>query len=190
MPLTNGLVVMTPTSTAKTGTGSTATINSDGSVTFSSCETLSLNGVFTSSYDNYMISLNVKNTSGTNGFVTYYRLRASGTDNSTASSYVYQGLYAQSTSVGGSRSTQNFGALDDGGSGNRTGSTAYFFGPYLSQPTAWRSVCASGFQSGSTEDKAGTHNQSTAYDGLTIYWTFGGSPVKSDGFITVYGFNQ
>ena len=189
MPI-NGLVVMTPSSIASTGAGNSSSIGANGKVTFSSCETLSLNGVFTSSYDNYMVSLNVKNTTGTNGFVTYYRLRASGTDNSTASSYVHQLVYAQSTSVGGSRSTNNFGAFDDGGSGNRTGSTTFFFGPQLAQPTAWRTTSASGFAGGSTDDKAGTHNQSVSYDGFTIFWTFGGNPVKSDGVITVYGFNQ
>ena len=186
----NGLVVMTPTSIASTGTGNSSSIGANGKVTFSSCETLSLNGVFTSSYDNYMVSLNVKNTTGTNGFVTYYRLRASGTDNSTASSYVYQSLYADSTAVGASRATSNLGTFDDGGSGNRTGSTTFIFAPYLAQPTAWRSVAASGYASGMIYDRAGTHNQSTAYDGFSIFWTFGGSPVKSDGVITVYGFNQ
>jgi hypothetical protein len=105
MPLTNGLVVMTPTSVAKTGTGSTATINSDGSVVFDLCTTLSLNGVFTSSYDNYMIVMRATTSLAWPYFNS--RLRASGTDNTTASSYTNQYLTANGTTVSAGSGSDN-----------------------------------------------------------------------------------
>jgi hypothetical protein len=184
MPLTNGLVVMTPTSVAKTGTGSTATINSDGSVVFDLCTTLSLNGVFTSSYDNYMIVMRATTSLAWPYFNS--RLRASGTDNTTASSYTNQYLTANGTTVSAGSGSDNrwFGAaLDD----NESGFTAYIFGPNLAQPTAYREVPATGELGAVFWEFAGTHNQSTAYDGITYYPD---SPNTVKGLVTVFGFNQ
>lgn len=50
-----GLVSVAPTSVGKTGASSTATASTNGQVTFGLCETLLLNGVFTSDYANYRI---------------------------------------------------------------------------------------------------------------------------------------
>jgi hypothetical protein len=182
MALTNGLVVMTPSSVAKTGASSTATINADGSVTFGSCETLSLNGVFTSAYDNYMVT--VRHV-GTGSQALGFRLRA-GTDNSTASSYVRQYIEVNGTSVAGARATDNIGYISSTYSTQRDGFTAYFFGPYLAQPTAVRSVTVAASSSAYMIDYAVTHNQSTAYDGFT----FIPSSSNFSGLVTVFGFNQ
>ena len=186
MPI-NGLVVMTPTSIASTGTGNSSSIGANGKVTFSSCNTLSLNGVFTSSYDNYVVSIRAKTVSGWP--YSYIRLRASGIDNATNNSYVSQLLRSQSTSVTGSRATTS--ATSDAFVGvGESGASLYLFGPYLAQPTAMRSVTAtSGSNLSSIEiyDNASTHNQSTAYDGFSIILESG---LLMGGAITVYGFNQ
>lgn len=181
--LTNGLVVMTPTSVDKTGTGSTATINSDGSVTFSSCATLSLNGVFTSSYDTYMVVLRGDCSSAAN---VGYRLRVGGTDNSTASSYVYQELEATSTTITGVRITGDQGRFCAFNNTQENGAIVYIYGPFLAQPTAWRSVTANDASSARIDDYAGTHNQSTSYDGFTMIPGSG----SITGLVTVFGFNQ
>jgi len=102
MPV-NGLVVMTPTSIASTGTGNSSSINADGSVDFASCATLSLNGVFTSSYDNYMVVM--RSVASNNAETGNIRLRASGSDNSTASSYTRQYIAANGTSVTANRTS-------------------------------------------------------------------------------------
>ena len=183
MPI-NGLVVMTPTSIASTGTGNSSSINADGSVDFSSCATLSLNGVFTSSYDNYMVV--VRHVHDTGDSNTLYRLRASGTDNSTASSYVSQNLAASSTTVSASRSTQGYGFVGTASNDKRDGVTLYLFGPYLAQPTAVRTVTANGYLDAQIGDFASTHNQSTAYDGITLYPSSG----SFSGLLAVFGFNQ
>ena len=181
----NGLVVMTPTSIASTGSGNSSSINADGSVDFSSCATLSLNGVFTSSYDNYMVVVRQKNDSAPANTV-YYRLRASGTDNSTASSYTTQWLTADSTTVAGARQTQNYGFFTFASNVQRDGYTAYLFGPYLAQPTASRTVTIQSRFGGHIEDYATTHNQSSSYDGFTFY----PSANTLTGLVTVFGFNQ
>jgi hypothetical protein len=161
----DGLVSMTPTSIAHSGTS--ASINADGGVDFTAVTSLSLNGVFTSEIDNYLIVVETLYSVVGGGFLLY-RMRASGTDNTTASSYVTQYVEARSATVSGGRFTQNYGAF--GSVGNpRGGQSVHVYGPFLAQPTASRSVNADGFESAYILDTASTHNQSTSYDGFTIY---------------------
>lgn len=160
----DGLISMTPTSIAYSGTS--ASINADGGVDFSAVTSLSLNGVFTSDIDNYLI---VVEAACSGNDTIYYRLRASGADNSTSSAYVTQVLYAGSTTVSGARDTQNYGSLGYFSSTTRNGFSAAIYAPFIAQPTAVRSVGVSGYVSAYVDDRASTHNQSTAYDGITIY---------------------
>lgn len=176
----DGHHLITPTSTAKTGTGSTATINTNGSVTFSSCATLSLNGVFSADYDNYIIM--VRGDVG--AFVAVEaRLRLNGTDDSTANSYVRQGLFGSGTSVTSSRVTANHTRLGNVDSTQKFGVVVHLYGPFLAQPTAIRSIGALDLSSAYIEDYATTHNQSVAYDGLTLY----PSASTFEGLVCVYG---
>lgn len=182
----NGLVVMTPTSIASTGTGSSSSIGANGKVTFSSCTSLSLNGVFTSSYDNYMISLRYVYGDGED--YPAYRLRVGGAD-ATGTNYTYQRITADGTTVGGARETLTIGVLGYGSTAQRSGLTIFMFGPNLAQPTAARSVSVSGYAGGYIYETTTTHSVSTAYDGFTLLDYAGVARTKT-GAITVYGFNK
>lgn len=184
MPV-NGLVVMTPTSIASTGTGNSSSINADGSVDFASCATLSLNGVFTSSYDNYMVTMRLVHNSTTSD--VRIRFRASGTDNTTANSYTHQYIYANGSSVTALRASSSFSTYASANNSQRDGSTGYIFGPYLAQPTAYRTTNVLGLSNAGLIDFAGTHNQSVSYDGFTFSLS---DPTHISGLITVFGFNQ
>jgi len=185
---TNGLVVMTPTSIAYSGTS--ASINADGSVDFSAVTSLSLNGVFTGDYDNYMITMRMEHNATTASSYegVRARLRASGTDNSTASSYTGQFINAASTTVSGSRASYDFGfaGVAAWNANKHNGVQLSLFGPYLAQPTAARTTTISAYLGGEIYDAAWTHNQSVSYDGLTMYVT----AVSFTGLLTVFGFNQ
>lgn len=182
MPI-NGLVTMTPTSVDKAGGGTeTATINANGSVTFANCTTLSLNGIFTSSYDNYMI---ISRTTGSgSALAVRFRLRAAGTDNTSTSSYQYQLVLAATTTLTYSRVAQNYGQGFLVDSAARDNATTYFFGPKLSQPTGW--IVDGGYGETSLYQYGGLHDQSTAYDGLSLIMPSG----YFAGLVTVYGLNQ
>ena len=79
-----GMDLITPTSVA--GTGVTV---SGGQVSFTAATSVSVNGCFTSTYDNYRVVCDY--TTGTSGgIVTNFRFRTSGTDN-TASVYNLRG---------------------------------------------------------------------------------------------------
>ena len=75
------LIQTIPSSIAKGASGS-ASANSKGTVTFSGTESISLNGIFTSTYDNYKILGNLSLSNTTANLLMRYR--NSGTDQSSA----------------------------------------------------------------------------------------------------------
>jgi len=177
-----GMVLITPTSIASTGTGNSSSIGANGSVEFSSCATLSLNGVFSATYDNYMISM--RSSRSANSEAVYLRMRVGGVDESSASNYyTHQRLLATSTTVAGARTTTNLARIGDNSSTARNGHSLNLYGPYLAQPTAGRSVVVSGESSGVLDNYAFTHSLSTSYDGFTVYVT----TDTFSGLISVYG---
>ena len=178
----SGMVLMRPTSIVSTGTSASATIGANGSVTFSACESLSLNGVFTTSYDNYMVV--VRGNSSDDGGNLSVRLRTGSTD-ASGSNYTYQVLAASSTSVTGARATATYTRLlllDDSDKG---GGTAYIYGPFLAQPTAFRGVSVGGGSATFMRDFSATHSLSTSYESMTILNETSGQTLT--GLISVYG---
>ena len=180
----NGLHLLKPTTVDKTGGSSTATINANGSVTFSSCATLSLNGVFSADYDNYIV---VMRSSASNNANLTMRLRAAGTDNSTASSYVRQYIEATGATIASGRATANASVVAGLYPAQRDGVMVSIYGPYLSQPTAYRSITALGYLNAYLNDFAVTHNQSTSYDGFSFIMDSG---ITFTGLVAVYGMRK
>jgi hypothetical protein len=175
----NGLILLTPTSIAYTGTS--ATIGVNGSVSFTSCTSLSLNGAFTADYDNYMVVCRYDKTGSDR--TIYYRLRSSGTDDS-ALNYTWQRLIVTGTTVSSARTADNVGNISQSWPGNKNALVGYFYGPYLAQPTAFRSVTVHGESSAAMQDCVWTHNQSSVYDGFTF---LAGAAEAQSGRIAVYG---
>ena len=174
-----GMVLLAPTSIAHSGTS--ASIGANGQVTFTAVTSLSLNGVFSAAYDNYVISARTHTSDGTDIRI---RFRVAGTDNSTASSYVRQRIQANSTTVDAVRVTSDLASISNSQNTQRSGFTAALYGPFLAQPTALRSVTVQDTSSAFLADYAVTHNQSTSYDGFTLLTT---SPETMTGALQVYG---
>jgi len=177
----NGIELITPSSINFAGTS--ATINAGGSVTFTAVTSLSLNGVFSSAYDNYIIDMRHVASSASAAIQLRWR---TGTDNSTANSYVRQQLDASSTTVFGLRSTENVTRITITESARRDGTQIFVYGPNLVQPTAYRSVTVWADGGAAITDFAGTHNQSVAYTGFTLFPASG----SFTGLIKVYGLVQ
>ena len=162
----DGLVTMTPTSIVVAGAGSSASINSDGGVDFTSATSLSLNGVFATGMDNYRIVM--RHLSAADAASVTFRLRAAGTD-ASGTDYTHQFIYAASTTVAGNRNTsQTSWRVFYSDDGQRSGHEIHIYGPFLSQATAFRSIGISGYQDAYIEDLAGTHSLATSYDGCTF----------------------
>lgn len=174
-----GMVLLKPTSVDHSGTS--ASIGANGQVTFTAVTSLSLNGVFTTAYDNYLIVVRSVASAGVN---IGMRMRGSGADDSGAN-YTYQVLNADSTSVTGARSTSQTRIPVHSTYGTqRAGDNVHVYGPRLVQPTAVRSVSAADYLSAFITDVAGTHNQSVGYDGFTLIT---GSAITFTGALQVYG---
>jgi hypothetical protein len=160
-----GMVLMKPTS-IDNSSGS-ASVNDNGQVTFSAVTSLSLNGVFTADFDNYVLAFNAK--ASANEYIRF-RMRSSGTDDS-GSNYTHQYLLAGSTTIAGARST---GASNGtigifGGNASPSANTFYIYGPALAQPTASRGVSMSTVSTIRIDDYVSTHSLSTSYDGITFF---------------------
>jgi hypothetical protein len=100
----SGLNIVTPSSIANSGGSSSA---SGGETTFTAVNSISLNGVFSSTYDNYFLSINL---TGSTSLVLNYRLRTASDDSSA--NYFHQEFTSSSTTNTGTRtSTATSGRL-------------------------------------------------------------------------------
>ena len=179
----DGLVSMKPTSIAHSGTS--ASINADGGVDFTAVTSLSLNGVFTSEIDNYLIVMQHIGSSAGQDLVSM-RLRAAGSDDS-GSNYTAQSLYASSTTVAAGRGTVTSLYVANTDNTHSNGVQFHMYGPALAQPTAARSVSVESTSGAVLNDYANTHSLSTSYDGFTLLVA---SPDSITGQVHVFGYEE
>jgi hypothetical protein len=185
-----GLAKIVPSSVAVgSGTGSSDSL---GNVTFSGASTISLNDVFSATYKNYIMKINVNSTSGSDANVLL-RMRISNADNSTANYFDRFNGYTDFNA------TDNF---------RRSSQTAFFIGDtdgatsnptYTSMNVEFRNpfetiatttfvdindlVAAS--SAAATYRGGGLFYGTTSFTGFTVYVSAG----NITGNVSVYGFN-
>lgn len=174
-----GMVLLKPTSIASSG--GTATLGENGQITLSSVSSVSLNGIFSSLYDNYAISIRA---TGNYDTTIFYRMRASGSD-ASGSNYTGQILEADNASLAGTSRTINAtsGRIGSTSSSYMSSSHAIIYGPSLAQPTVSRSRTLSGYLGAFIPDWCVSHSLATSYDGITFFI----STYVITGTIQVYG---
>jgi hypothetical protein len=177
-----GARAIVPTSVTVTGVGSSGTVGTNGTVTFGTAASVSLNGCFSVDFRNYLVVCDMTySTTGVNGQM---RMRASGSDNSSANSYVREQLYATSTTVGASRTTSNeWASVFSGSSGLTAGWVAVFLRPFLADSTGLHTNVIDTQSAAQVDVCVGTHNQTVSYDGFSFYPNSG----TISGTVTVYG---
>ena len=158
-----GLVLVTPTSISYTGTS--ATINPNGSITATTITELTVNGVFSSEYNNYLITCLHKTNTYTDmsGYFT-----SSGTPNTTENSYTRQYINATGSTIFAGRASTNYINQFFVTAGNYGGDMAFVYGPYLPSATAVRTNGASDWQSAEIYDRTYTHNVAQSFDGIRL----------------------
>lgn len=182
----NGLHLLKPSSISYAGSGSSGSINTNGSITFSSVSSIAIDGIFNDKYDNYMMVMRHSTATG-NGAVDA-RLRSNSTE-VVAANYAYQRLEALGSTVSASRdAASNLGPVGYSSSTLRSGSVCWFYGPYLAQPTAWRSVSAVGRDNAWISDWISLNNQNTQFDGIALYP--GGGQTGLSGLVCFYGLRK
>jgi hypothetical protein len=153
--------------------------------TFSSATAASVDSVFSSTYDNYLILLNVESTSGSNAMQV--RFRTGGSDNTT-SNYGSNWEYAAFGTAGatgqlGSAAGSTLAYIQDI-TGNPTSNVMFVFNPFATQNTYanHQAVQGNGYRiTGGLE-----FDTTTSFDGISFICaagTFGGT-------ISVYGYKK
>lgn len=154
--LTNGSDIIYPTSVA----GSGVTL-SGGEVSFSAATTVSVNGCFTSTYQNYQVL--IAYSVSASAFVNS-RYRSAGTDDS-ASNYFQQYLSAVNTAVGGLSSTATSQYTAFAASTDPHYSVVQISGPNLAAQT---SLLAANLRSDGIMHFSCKKNTTTQYDGFSL----------------------
>jgi hypothetical protein len=148
--------------------------------TFSAVASQSINNVFTSTYQNYHLVFSGKCSTYTG---VALRLRAAGTDNSTASSYKYQRIVASDASISGATSTATSLEFCEWQTDWNT-TTVDIMRPQEAEVTTLFSL--NHVYRGAILNYGGSHNQAVSYDGLTI---FPGSGTMT-GTVSIYGYKK
>ena len=171
-----GLIAVTPSSIANSGGSATV---SGQTVTFSSVTSVSLNGIFSATFDHYQINIQFSK-SGAN--YVNVRLRASGTDASGAN-YAVQFLDANG-GTGSFGSATNYNAVQLGELETRIATRCMMFGPFATGNTQFlMDIVAIGPR---FQYRHGEHQLSTSYDGFSLIASAG----TITGIITAYGFKR
>jgi hypothetical protein len=179
-----GLTLITPTSIA--ATGGSGSISSSGAVSFTSASAISLNGCFSSTYDNYLILVSY---TGTGSSVNLnIRLRVSGTDASGTSTYNFQYIDGSNTSITGARDSSAYHLIGTSSStaSMLQSSKVHLYDVFKASPTAIQAENQSNISSGYLRFSGGSHTVSTSYDGFTIYPGSG----NLTGIVSVYGYRK
>jgi hypothetical protein len=184
-----GLSLITPTSIA--ATGGSGSISTTGAVSFTSASAISLNGVFSSTYDYYRILFHLDSCSADANF--NIKMRASGTDNSSAQySWGLNGRTRADTlfSFSGNAQTTGWkiGELDSGVSGKFYSYVIDMHNPFLAQNTLMQ-IISNGVNTSSIPyalSGGGFHEVSTSYDGISLLPSSG----TISGTVRVYGYRN
>jgi len=154
-----------------------------GGSTFSGVSSVSVNDVFSTTYDNYIIYINAAlDSGGAEG--GYLRLRVSGSDDSNTV-YNEQQLFGSGSSANAQRSTsQNKGSWSDINT-NPSVSVIQMFSPFATAKTSWQANSLMyGGASLETQLRYSTFTNTTSFTGFSLIKS-GASNMS--GTIKVYG---
>jgi hypothetical protein len=162
---TGGMWNLTPSSITAAGAGSSASINSDGSITATACTSLIINGVFSSTYGVYQL-FNRLTASGTDAELRYQN-SLSGTPATSAYNFIRTTADGSSvaTAESNAQASESIGRLDS------TGATLTFttiMGPQLASTTQFFSNAQDTNSTVKMHWYCGNHTTATAYDGFAL----------------------
>lgn len=170
---TPGMRMVVPTSVA-VGSGS-GSVDSNGKVTFTTASSISLNGCFTSTYENYKLLITISGNSAHDAEIRL-RLRASGTDTTSANynnaNYAFRSNNTANNYGAAGQTSIPFGQIESAFSTNAN----YFYNIDISQPQlavntkiVYLGQDTDGSSNYVSRGGGGLLNLTTQYDGITFY---------------------
>lgn len=141
----------------------------------------SVNDCFSATYRNYIVKVNY---TGSAVAQLSMRLRVSGTDNTTASSYITQVINPSGSSVNAQRTTSDIATIGIYSNLLKSALNINFYNPFLATATPFDSL---GYGGSDVDSRyfTGIHNQTTSYTGFTL---IGGTFTIDK--LTVYGVKE
>jgi hypothetical protein len=182
-----GLAKIVPSSvTVGSGTGSASAL---GTVTFSGCSSVSLNGVFSSAYNNYKVLVNVNSIDSTGTNIIYLRFGTSGTPN-TNTDYSLKGFYVDTTAstwLLQDNASAAFITTIPNATGTEMVATLDVLNPFISQYTHFTGTGTGGRGYANTRYNAYTGQ----FENTTSFTDFVILPAANNitGTIQIYGYN-
>ena len=180
----NGLQLVVPTSvTVGSGSGS---VSSAGAVTFSGASSVSINGCFTSNYDNYRVVLNNGTNSNTANITFRFRTTS---DDSTSNYYMQRNIVNQSgtASASSDNGTTSYTLSSNTSGASLVAHSMDIISPYLSNNTF---IYGSGFSdvggSYGTRFYGAQFNASTSFTGFSLINSSG----NFSGTLRIYGYRN
>jgi len=179
--VTPALTLITATSTANTGGTVTA---SGGRVTVAGSSSVSLNGVFTSTYHNYLILVDTLEAAAVGPNNISLRLRAAGTDTTSSTYYAGQiyGTYAGAAGGSANNGVAQFPLLTITNAKQQMAKIEVF-SPQAATITTIHSL---GVAYDAQSNYAGYQSGATQYDGFTLFM----ATSNFSGNITVYAYQK
>lgn len=190
----SGLVPIVPTSVTVTGSGSSASVASNGKITFTTCETITINNAFPTTYENFIVYFQRTATSTNTGW--NMQLALSGTAAATAYDTGYMGVGNATTSgltpgAGAALNTTSVGFdFTNQATSAKLGISEFkLFRPNQAVATdiafhSTQHVNSTGY---SLFIGGAAHQTATAYDGIKFNTSTAG--INSTGVIRIYGYN-
>jgi hypothetical protein len=186
---TTDLTPYSTTAQMNTAIGASAGLTLINSTTFSAAANVSFNNVFSSTYDNYRVVWELTNS--TAGTYFSMRMRASGTDNTSANYWNNRGLLSQTSaqSISDTSAQTAFLAFMERDTGPASG--AYeIYSPYKTTETTLFGTYQFRYYSPYNQHtalKTGSMSVTTSYDGFTV---FPAATSTMTGTIKIYGYKN
>lgn len=179
-----GLTSVIPTSVAGTG----VSVGASGKVTITAASPISVNGCFTTTYENYLIVLNAPTSSTANNLT--FRLRAAGVDD-TSANYDQQATNSAAAVISASQSLAGTSFGLEAVSAAIHDISFNLFAPNLAAPTRGDSIARTTANPATAAATAMATRQflfrnSTQFDGFTLTANTG----NITGTIRIYGYNN
>lgn len=183
--LGSGLNIVTPTSIANSGGSASA---SGGAVTFTGVSSISLNGVFSATYQRYLVTYS-GGGSAAPGTACNLRLRASGTDASGANYFMQRSQFYGSAVAAVRSASQTSITCGFWDSISTMEASCVINKPFAAANTVFLGTAGSNSDTGNNGQLDGTygsHSLTTSYDGITFLPGTG----TITGLIRVYGYKN
>lgn len=182
--MTTGMTLITPSSVSAVGGSSSISITKTGLIEFTTCEDFYVDGVFSSTYENYLI---VMSSAPNTQSQVVFRFRGSGATYSSTT-YNFQKANFSSTSITAAKTnTDSYFDLDNQNNGVVNGSHIWIYRPNVAAQSSYRYYGYSGVNTVELNAYGGVETSSTQHDGWAIGLT-GSNTIT--GYATVYGYNQ